>query len=148
MAMATCEKVLSTVKKSALNFIIQETPFSAYLTIRKTYCKDIKNLTVAEDNHDEQNKEKITKFEKENIYLKNELEEIRTKFEIVKKENKILHQSLADAEKDMLNQFTEAKLSEAKMAQEISSIKQTSKKQAGAELGQAQIPTGICLYFD
>ena len=128
MAMATCENILSTVKKSGLNFIIQETPFSAHLTIRKTYCNYFQNPMVSEDNHNKQSNEKIAKLEKENIHLKKELQESAKKFEIMKNENQDLQQRLADAEKEMLKQFTDTKLSDAKMAQEISSMKQKSKK--------------------
>ena len=65
--------------------------------------------------------------EKENIFLRKELKETTTQFEIMKDENQVLQQKLADAEKEMLKRFTDAKLSEAKMAQEISSMKQKSK---------------------
>ena len=128
MALATCENVLSTVKKSGLNFIIQETPFSAYLTIRKTYYKDFQNPTVTEDNQNEQSDDKVKKLEKENIYMREELKETARKFEIMKNDNQVLQERLADAEKEMLKKSTDAKLSEAKMTQEISSLKQTSKK--------------------
>ena len=128
-AMATCENVLSVLKNSGLNFIIQETPFSAYLTIRKKFCKDFKNNnTVVEDIQNEQIKKQVTKLENENGYLKNELEKTLIKVDTVVNENQVLQQRLKNAEKDMLKHFTDSKLSEARLAQEISGLKQTNKK--------------------
>ena len=34
-----CESIIDSVRSSHLNFSIQETPFSLYLTIRKSYSK-------------------------------------------------------------------------------------------------------------
>ena len=34
----TCNTILSSLRKSGLNFIAQETPYSAYVTIRKKFC--------------------------------------------------------------------------------------------------------------
>ena len=71
-------------------------------------------------------KEQVTtELVKENEYLKNELEKALRKFETVENENQVLQQRLENAEKDMVKQFTDSKLSEAKLAQEITSLKQT-----------------------
>ena len=120
-AMATCEQVLSILKKSGLNFIISETPFSAYLTIRKTFYKGFKHPT-------EKDKGDLKKLEIENINLKNELEETVLNFENLKQENLVLKQRLQNAEKEIIKQSTGSKLAEARLAQEVTSIKQTNKK--------------------
>ena len=120
-AMATCEQVLSILKKSGLNFIISETPFSAYLTIRKTFYKGFKHPT-------EKDKGDLKKLEIENINLKNELEETVLNFENLKQENLVLKQRLQNAEKEIIKQSTDSKLAEARLAQEVTSIKQTYKK--------------------
>ena len=115
-AMATCENVLSVLKNSGLNFIIQDTPFSAYLTIRKKFCKDFRNNDiVVEDIENEQIKEQVTKLENENRYLKNELEKTFMKVDTVVNENQGLQQRLKNAEKDMLKHFTDSKLSTARL---------------------------------
>ena len=35
----SCDKILSSVKKSPLNFFVQENQFSIYITVRKTEAK-------------------------------------------------------------------------------------------------------------
>ena len=46
-AKETCEKVLRSIKQSQLDFLLQETPYSVFLTIRKRFIKDFKNLSTA-----------------------------------------------------------------------------------------------------
>ena len=43
-AFKICDVILSQVRSSNLNFVIQETPFSMLLTIRKSFNKDSRNL--------------------------------------------------------------------------------------------------------
>ena len=35
----SCDVVLSSVRESSLNFSVQETPFSLYITVRKSFSK-------------------------------------------------------------------------------------------------------------
>ena len=47
-----CEKLISTVKSSKLNFIVNEMPYSAFITMRKRFTKeyrDLCNVTLADD---------------------------------------------------------------------------------------------------
>ena len=47
----SCDKLLTLLRDSGLNFLIQETPYSAFLTIRKSFCREPKkflNNTVNE----------------------------------------------------------------------------------------------------
>ena len=43
----TCDMLIASLRESNLNFLVQETPFSAFITIRKTFCrgayKSVKN---------------------------------------------------------------------------------------------------------
>ena len=66
--------------------------------------------------------EKVKKFENENLYLKNELEENLEKIEKVKSENNILQSRLANAEKEVLKNVKNAKEPESKLKQEISDL--------------------------
>ena len=59
-AQESCENVLQSVKSSNLNFLIQESPFSVYLTIRKRFLKIPKkspSAPVPPDVHPALNKE-------------------------------------------------------------------------------------------
>ena len=49
-----CESVLKTVKSSNLEFSIQETPFSAHITVRKKFSKTYQS---SDSPHAEQNKD-------------------------------------------------------------------------------------------
>ena len=41
------EKILTTVKSSNLHFIVNETPYSAFITMRKRVIKDYRDLSHA-----------------------------------------------------------------------------------------------------
>ena len=73
-AIENCNTILSSLRKSGLNFIVQETPYSAYITIRKNFCSGfVVNSTVSNndnDNDTEQKLEEVKKLEKTNNYLK------------------------------------------------------------------------------
>ena len=39
-----CEQLLNYVKVSNLNYLVNETPYSAFITIRKIFSKDVEDL--------------------------------------------------------------------------------------------------------
>ena len=129
-AIETCNTILSFLRKSGLNFIVQETPYSAYITIRKKFCSGfVVNSTVSNnDNDTEQKLEEVEKLEKRNNYLKNELEETLELIENIKSEKEVLQKRLENAEKETFKQFKDAKSKELKLIEEISDLKQINKK--------------------
>ena len=74
-----CENILKTIKSSKLNYVVNETPYSSYITIRKAFTKEHRELSnvtpVPEDevNH-ESFKENISALEVKSRKLKEELE--------------------------------------------------------------------------
>ena len=140
-AVATCENILSLLRKSGLNFVSQETPFSAYLTIRKKFFKNFQNLATTFGSDMDENDEKLTKFENESLKtrpslnLKNELEENLQKIEKLKSENEVLQKKLANAEKEVLKNVENAKEAESKLKQEISDLKLGKKEINNKMLG-------------
>ena len=42
----SCDKVLFVLKNSNLNYLLNETPYSAYITIRKKFVKDKAGLVL------------------------------------------------------------------------------------------------------
>ena len=54
IAHRVCEQMLSILKSSMLNYLVQETPYSAFVTVRKRFVKDIQEISwvtlVSEDN--------------------------------------------------------------------------------------------------
>ena len=48
-ASVMCNQVLRVVKESNLNYLVEETPYSAFVTIRKKFVKDIENADTLKD---------------------------------------------------------------------------------------------------
>ena len=85
----TCEFLLKQIKSSNLNFMLQETPYSAYLTIRKSFIKNFNtnNLLQTFNNSEETLKRTIAALEAENLLLKTNI--FGHKSEIKDSEHKI-----------------------------------------------------------
>ena len=77
-----CEWVLKELKSSNLNFVLQETPFSAYLTIRKSFVKNLNSATSIIGQTFNESAEtlhrKIEALEAENSCLKSDLLKYKT----------------------------------------------------------------------
>ena len=73
-AKLSCEFLLHQLKSSNLNFMLQETPFSAYLTIRKSFVRNLNsnNLFPTLNESEETLRKKIEALEAENLCLKSE----------------------------------------------------------------------------
>ena len=115
-ALETSDQVILCLKKSGLNFLVQETPFAAFITIRKKFYKDFKKPPEANENI-VQDEKTIRELQKENEILKEKMFELETSgSEKVK------------AEKEMLKHFEDARVSKAKLFDEISTLKYLNKK--------------------
>ena len=102
--------------------MLQETPYSAFITIRKRFCKDFnkslvtKNI-VAEDD-----------LNSEIEWLRNTIREKDVEIEESRNESFILQQRLEKAEKDTFKHFEDANQKIARLAEEISVSKLIKKK--------------------
>ena len=121
----TCSKVLNALKGSQLDFFLQETPYSVYLTIRKKY---VKNFKPASDNNHDANDKMIEDLTQENEKLRNVVSEMSLACEKNKKEVLILEKRLEKAEEDMFKQFEEEKKQKSKLTDEINLLKSIKKK--------------------
>ena len=71
-----CDEIIRNVSSSNLNYRINQTPYSVYLTIRKKFIKEF------EPNHSEpkivseENPKYVSDLEKENVYIKNEYDKL------------------------------------------------------------------------
>ena len=95
-AKITCDLLLKQLKSSNLNFLLQETPFSAYLTIRKSFIKNLKtnNLFQTSNDSEEILKRKVAALEAENSRLKSNILEHKTEMKdsehiVIKLEEKV-----------------------------------------------------------
>ena len=79
----SCSEILNSVRNSNLNFSCQETPFSIYLTVRKSW-----NRKVCETGHhvSEPNSDLILS---ENLSLKAELADVKAQLKISKENLKL-----------------------------------------------------------
>ena len=71
-----CGQVLYSVKMSRLNYFLQETPFSVYITLRKKFQKDFSNQAEIEKSNNGLEKtfnDKIECARKENLELREKL---------------------------------------------------------------------------
>ena len=98
MANLVCEKLLNNVKASNLNYLLNETPYSAYITIRKRFNKDYQdliNVTLVQDIP-----ENVHDYKKENTFLKSKCKFLETELESSKKQNTEYKDNLAGFEKE------------------------------------------------
>ena len=80
----TCSKLLEAIKCSQLDFLLQETPYSVFLTIRKKYVKNFKSANKDENLENERVTEDL---KQENENLRNVAKEMTIKNEA--NENKV-----------------------------------------------------------
>ena len=96
-ATAMCDQVLQTLKYSNLNFVVQETPFFAYITSRKSFISGKISRSESSEvssappvnNITEQNEvleTRVSELEVENENYANDLHNISLKLEKAKKE--------------------------------------------------------------
>ena len=108
-----CGQILFSLKTSNLNYMVNETPFSAYVTIRKKFVKNYQTVETVIDNAPKTNNEeslrrlkkendllqkKVKGILTENAQLKFDLEEFEIKFNAMEKENTVLEIKLDEAE--------------------------------------------------
>ena len=106
-----CEQMLCILKSSKLNYLVKETPYSAFITIRKRFLKDISCVTLAseDDSPSEADlrrenmilKEKCKELEVEVGYLNIDKENMELANEALQKENKTLRIEVEKLEADL-----------------------------------------------
>ena len=122
----SCQNVLDVLKASNLNFLIQESPYSAYITIRKRFVKDFSsaNLAVAPKPLTESELlSKMKSLESENDVLEKDLEISEANAEKVKHESEILQNRLANAEAEIFKNCKHSKTRDEQLSNEIKSLK-------------------------
>ena len=65
MANQVCEQILNYVKASNLNYLINETPYSSVITVRKRFTKDFKDSSDVTSVDNEQYTCSLPKVRKE-----------------------------------------------------------------------------------
>ena len=80
-----CEQLLNSIKVSKLNYLVNETPYSAFITFRKKFTKDVEDLPnvtlVLED------KRNLDDVKKENATIKSKCRNLETELKVVTNHN-------------------------------------------------------------
>ena len=132
-----CGQVIFSLKMSNLNYIVKETPFSAFITIRKKFIKPVDDSQVAIENHNKHElvndshnreiislKEKNRKLECEIAQSRFDYDENELKCESLKNEK----QALEDQIEEVFTEKREIK-KELKISKQLNSeLKESNKK--------------------
>ena len=104
MAMfSTYDRIMNCVRSSNLNFACQETPYSLYLTIRKSKVKNDNKQSSSPviGNYE------VESLVKENLSLRERLRNLENKLDAFEDTNKMLEEKLASAEGKVLKAYKE-----------------------------------------
>ena len=103
-AHSTCANMLDIIRNSQLDFYLQETPYSAFITIRKKYVKSFQ-----QSQYTSITSSVLENLENENKKLVVENQEGKAELERSRKEVIILQKRLAKAEKDSIKDLEDRK---------------------------------------
>ena len=100
---STYDRIMNCVRSSNLNFACQETPYSLYLTIRKSKVKNDNKQSSSPviGNYE------VESLVKENLSLRERLRNLENKLDAFEDTNKMLEEKLASAEGKVLKAYKE-----------------------------------------
>ena len=93
LANQVCEKLVKDIKNSHLNYLVNETPYSAYITIRKKFTKahaDLSNVTLVPNSD-----VSLESSQAENKLLRVECTNLKEECNALKNKNRVLEDKLA-----------------------------------------------------
>ena len=153
-AHTVCEQLLSILKSSKLNYLVKETPYSAFITIRKRFVKDIQDtsdvtLVPGEDKNNDHNlkrenlvlKQRCKSLEVDVGFLKLDKENLELACETLGEENKCLRIEVDKIETDLnvANHEIHDKEEELERKKEESTDIQLGKDFLQVQLGKTRI---------
>ena len=107
LAEFACGQLLFSLKNSKLNYLVRETPYSAYITIRKTLLKSFdKKAFEAVTNNTSATNVNVKNVEKENSRLKERNLDLEREHALLKIEYEQIEQKFNDL-KDIKNELDE-----------------------------------------
>ena len=125
-----CDKVMQTLKVSRLTFSVKETPYSAYLTIRKKFIPNSELLPSALSDLNPISSLKFRELEVENRNLCDTIDILKKKCEQKESENNALNLDKKSAEstnKKLQCCFGASKLEKEKLKDELESVEKDWK---------------------
>ena len=123
----SCTKILNGVRNCSLNYSCQETPYSIYLTIRKSWSKhhQVEDLRDKPCEAVQNVSDKLleTKVSDENVSLKTELARVKVKLEESKDIISELEKRVDKAEAEVFQHHSEAKQWKERVAKNEDEVK-------------------------
>ena len=123
MASDACDVLMSAIKNSQLDFLIQETPYSSFVTIRKKFKKGFNSRAEDTETRIDISRSPSEELRYENQSLKEYITEKESQYKAAKEESTILFKKLEKAEQEMLKHCEENAKQKAKTDNEISVLK-------------------------
>lgn len=127
-----CGQIIFSLKSSKLNYVVKETPYSAYITIRKKFLKSFEqsetdniDKIVNSAKLDDDIKDKIKKVEKENIKLKQRNKEVESDLGLLR----IEFEEVDIRNHELLNKNTDLDDKIEELYREISNLRQNGNNE-------------------
>ena len=133
LAQDCSDQVLKCVKDSNLHFVVKETPFSLYITLRKKFVTEnnSNNLEPKENDQVQTLEESLISLQTENDALDQENSDIRTRYEEMKVINGELSEKLSQAKTelcDWMSSYSSVEKANEETLEEIEVLKGANKR--------------------
>ena len=136
MASEACDVLMSAIKNSQLDFYIQETPYSSYITIRKKFSKLFNSGAKVTEHKMVDEKSLSEEVKQENLSLKAKIAEKEAQIKVVEEECTILLAKLEKTEKEVFKQCEKTSKQKAKYDDETSLLKDKIKEMNNTIIGK------------
>ena len=111
-AQLVCEELLGVLKKSKLNYLVKETPYSAFVTIRKRFLKDNKDIPKVTLAQNDTNSVRDLNAITENYILKQRCKDLEVKVGYLQIDIENLEVKVETLEIDKAKMFTQVQSNE------------------------------------
>ena len=122
-----CAKVLTEIRSSSLHYLVQESPFSLYITIRKKFTKNPPKSSETSTSWADAG-QKVDTHEAIVSKLESELEKKHLECNEAMKVTKMLEEKLEMAEAELYKQANKFKVGKDELSSEIKLLKENIKK--------------------
>ena len=145
-----CGQILFSLKNTKLNYVVKETPFSAYITIRKKFLKSATDVQNINDDALSDKYLKLKELEAENSKLKDrnkaveseysllniDLEEVELKCENLDKLNLNLEDKCEELVRTNSNLLKQMSVAEKELKEDNNNLKNKLEQQKQLEIGK------------
>ena len=126
-----CGQILFSLKSSQLNYVVKETPYSAYITIRKKFLKSFEesetnnvDRIITREQADRDTKEHLKKVERENLNLRERNTEVERDLALMR----IELEEMETKNHDLLDRNSELEDTNEELYRETSHLEQLNRE--------------------